>query len=152
MLHNTNVLNLKRRKEQYQKEMGNKNKLVSSLQDIPIRNGICLYFGWLKPSAMPWHTPWKCNINMAMWEYRLREVNTNCWNGLPLGFINGHCKTQPDWELFPLELEMKWNVLRGRERDPRYEHSICSMFSTNNLGVDCIILEWSNNQWTHCLT
>ena len=34
-------------------------------------------------------------------------------------------------ELFPLQLERKRNVLRGRQRDHRDEHSLSSMLSTN---------------------
>lgn len=81
----------------------------------------------------------------------LRKVNTDSWDGLPLGYVNGLCITLTNRELFPLhQLERKRNVLRGRQRDHRDEHSLSSIFSTpsfvtgggtedsgNNFSVKC---------------
>src|SRR6266540_4464971 len=81
-----------------------------------------------------------------MGEHRVREINTNMRDCLPLSFINGHCKADSDRELFSLKLEGEYFIIRRAQRYAWEEDSLSCMFSEHNFRINGVPLKCSDYQ------
>ena len=62
-----------------------------------------------------------------MGENRRSEIDSNYRNRLALRFIDGHRKTQSDWELATTERKREIEAWSTREADPRDECLLSSV-------------------------
>jgi hypothetical protein len=81
-----------------------------------------------------------------MCKHRLWEVYTYIWDRLPLCFVSGHGKAQTNGKLFVLQLERKHKILSRPHWYPWYEDPCSSMLPVNNLSINTIPHESSDDQ------
>ena len=76
-----------------------------------------------------------CNIQLAMAEHAINQVNASHLQCLPLRLVDHHGIAHPDRELDPLELEGK---IRGNEQDPQDEDLLTMAADGEHGGLDCV--------------